>query len=261
MQYETTALACVSEAKHDAGNDTPVIRVPMSRDQVDAYVRACHAEMTRRLRSYVPVPAGHVWNIAHDALAWFLGDAIQSTVSGTPFFINRAQGDEHDDKQFSIEVRYFWQQRTLKKNGKTEMVGSNDRHKVILWVRKGKLFAGQNHSLLECDAAFLYADSVADIATQVAVAIARALDRGYEPTQEAQAALCDALEKKAMREYRELSAADKPMYEIAFLKGFDGMYIPPAAIQSTVALNAWMLGHRFGHAQGAGVFAYRRKPS
>lgn len=200
----------------------------------------------------------------YDALALMAlhkdGDAIESTVSGASFFIKRAQGDEHDERQFSVEIRYFWQQRTLQKQRGTEMVGSNDQHKVILWVRKGKLLAGQYQSLLEKDAAYLYADTIDHLVDQVACAVSRALDRGYEATPAAHAAFRDALENKAMREYRELAAVDQPLYERSFLKGFDGLYIPWDALDSNVSLHGWLLGNRNCHEVGVGALAYRRQP-
>jgi hypothetical protein len=112
-------------------------------------------------------------------MRWNINDPLRSTLYGSSFFIGLAPADEHDEHQFAIEVRYFWQRRTLQRNGRTESFG-DDQHRVILWVDQGRPFAGMTKSLLDQSASFFYADDTKTLATQVAAAIGTALSKANQ---------------------------------------------------------------------------------
>jgi hypothetical protein len=96
------------------------------------------------------------------------------TGNGASFFIGRALADEHDEHQFAIEVRYFWQRRTLQRNDRTEAFGDG-QHRVAFWVSQGRPFAGMGKSLQDQSASFFYADDIRALAGQVAAALGQAL--------------------------------------------------------------------------------------
>jgi len=150
--------------------------VPLDHQQFNAYIEQCFSEMDASLRDLVVCPAGHAWKQAERALRWNAGDPLRSTLNGASFFIGRTLANEQDVHQFGIEVRYFWQRRTLQRNGKTEVFG-DDQHRVKLWIEQGKPFADMSKSLLDQSASFLYADDIHALATQVAAVIRTALSR------------------------------------------------------------------------------------
>ncbi|RZI60563.1 MAG: hypothetical protein EOP14_00690 [Pseudomonas sp.] len=150
--------------------------VPLDHQQFNAYIEQCFSEMDASLRDLVVCPAGHAWKQAERALRWNAGDPLRSTLNGASFFIGRTLANEQDVHQFGIEVRYFWQRRTLQRNGRTEAFG-DDQHRVTLWVSQGRPFAGMSKSLLDQSASFFYADDVPALAIQVAAAIRTALSR------------------------------------------------------------------------------------
>ena len=150
--------------------------VPLDYQQFNAYIEQCFSEMDASLRDLVVCPAGHAWKQARRTLRWNDGDPLRSTLNGVSFFIAPALANEHDEHQFGIEVRYFWQRRTLQRNDKTEAFG-DDQHRVTLWVSQGRPFAGMSNSLLDQSASFFYADDIHALATQVSAAIRTALSR------------------------------------------------------------------------------------
>lgn len=149
---------------------------PLDHQQFNAYIEQCYSEMDALLRDLVACPAGHAWKHAGRALRWNAGDPLRSTLNGASFFIGRTLANEHDEHQFGIEVRYFWQRRTLHSNGRTEAFG-DDQHRVTLWVSQGRPFAGMSKSLLDQPASFFSADDIRALASQVAAAIRTALQK------------------------------------------------------------------------------------
>lgn len=140
-----------------------------------AYIRASYQGMSDRIRSLVIVPDGHAWqDNPSDALRWFSGDPILSTESGTSFFLNRRPYDEKDEKQFMVEVRYFWQGRNVVDQNEVSFYG-HEKHRVTLWCQQGRPFWGQHRSLLEDSAAFFYHDTIESLPGAVADTINRAL--------------------------------------------------------------------------------------
>ncbi len=148
--------------------------VPLDHQQFNAYIEQCFSEMDASLRELVACPAGHAWKRLGKPLLWNDGDPLHSTLNGASFFIGRAVVDEHDEHQFAIEIRYFWQRRTLQRNGRTESFG-HDQHRATLWVDQGRPFAGMTKSLLEQSASFFHADDTKTLATQVAATIGTVL--------------------------------------------------------------------------------------
>jgi hypothetical protein len=150
--------------------------VPLDHQQFNAYIEQCFSEMDASLRDLVVCPAGHAWKQAGRPLRWNDGDPLRSTLNGASFFIAPALANEHDEHQFGIEVRYFWQRRTLQRNDSTEAFG-DDHHGVTLWVSQGRPFARMSKCLLDQSASFFYADEILALATQVAAAISTALSQ------------------------------------------------------------------------------------
>ena len=148
--------------------------VPLNHQQFNACIEQCVSEMDASLRDLVVCPAGHAWNQVGRPLRWNDGDPHRSTLNGASFFIGRALADEHDEHQFAIEVRYFWQRRTLQRNDRTEAFGDG-QHRVALWVSQGRPFAGMGKSLQDQSAPFFYADDIRALASQVAAALGQAL--------------------------------------------------------------------------------------
>jgi hypothetical protein len=148
--------------------------VPLNHQQFDAYIEKSFSQMDGHLRTLVVLPAGHAWIRLKNEMRWNINDPLRSTLYGASFFIGLAPADEHDEQQFTIEVRYFWQRRTLQRNGRIESFG-DDQHRVTLWVDQGRPFAGMTKSLLDQSASFFYADDAKTLATQVAAAIGTAL--------------------------------------------------------------------------------------
>ena len=148
--------------------------VALNHQQFNAYIEECFSEMDASLRDLVVCPAGHAWKRVGRPLRWNGGDPLRSTLNGASFFIGRALADEHDEHQFAIEVRYFWQRRTLQRNDRTEAFGDG-QHRVALWVSQGRPFAGMGKSLQDQSASFFYADDIKALAGQVAAALGQAL--------------------------------------------------------------------------------------
>lgn len=132
--------------------------------------------MDASLRDLVVCPADNSWKQVGKPLRWNDGDPLRSTLDGASFFIGPALANEHDKHQFGIEVRYFWQRRTLQRNDRTEAFG-DDQHRVTLWVSQGRPFAGMGKSLLDQSEPVFYADDIRTLATQVAAVIKTALPR------------------------------------------------------------------------------------
>jgi hypothetical protein len=150
--------------------------VPLNHQQFSAYIEKSFSQMDGLLRTLVVLPAGHAWIRLKNELRWNINDLLRSTLYGSSFFIGLAPADEHDEHQSAIEVRYFWQRRTLQRKGRTESFG-DDQHRVTLWVDQGRPFAGMTKSLLDQSASFFYADDAKTLATQVAAAIGTALSK------------------------------------------------------------------------------------
>lgn len=147
--------------------------VPLDHQQFNAYIEQCFSEMDAALRDLVVCPAGHAWKQVGRPLRWNDGDPLRSTLNGASFFIGLELANDNDEHQFGIEVRYFWQRRTLQGNGRTEAFG-DDQHRVTLWVTQGRPFAGMSKSMLDQSASFFYADDIHNLATLVAAAIGTA---------------------------------------------------------------------------------------
>lgn len=186
MKAEMPSAAVLAEYPHVAARFPEVLAMassqqvadprdePLSHQQFNAYIEACFTEMEGHLRSRVGLPARHDWKPTGRELRWNGDDPLRSSLHGASFFIALSPSDASDARQLAIEVRYFWQRRTLQRNGKTEAFG-DDQHRVMLWVEQGRPFAGMTKSLLEKSALFFYADDIPTLAPQVATAIGEAL--------------------------------------------------------------------------------------
>lgn len=149
---------------------------PLTKSEFDAYISASYAEMNERIRALVKVPEGHAWREnASDALRWWLGDPLKSSEGGLSFNIGRSVIDEKDDSQMMVEVRYFWQGRTLQNEDGTLQTYSEKQHRVALWCEQGRPFYLQHKSLLPSSSRFFYNDTIEGLATEVAAAINAAL--------------------------------------------------------------------------------------
>lgn len=158
--------------------------VPLSVQQFNAYIEKSVSEMDRHLRDFITLPAGHAWRRAGRELRWNSNDPLRSTLHGASFFIGLALADDDDAHQFGIEVRYFWQRRTLQGNGKGEVFG-DDQHRVILWIEQGRPFAGMTRSLLAQSASCFYADDIKVLVNDVAKVINAATDGTETSVKEA----------------------------------------------------------------------------
>jgi hypothetical protein len=188
MKADMPSVAVLAEYPHMAARFPDVLAmvgsqqaadpriVPLDHQQFNAHIEQCFSEMDASLRDLVVCPAGHAWKQVGRPLRWNDGDPLRSTLNGASFFISPASANEHDEHQVGIEVRYFWQRRTLQRNDRTEAFG-DDQHRVTLWVSQGRPFAGMSKSLLDQSASFFYADDIHALATQVAAAIGTALSR------------------------------------------------------------------------------------
>lgn len=186
MKADMPSTAVLAEYPHVAARFPDVLALasshqaadprdePLSHPQFNAYIEACFAEMEGHLRSRVGLPARHDWKPTGRELRWNGDDPLRSSLHGASFFIALSPSDASDAHQIAIEVRYFWQRRTLQRNGETEAFG-DDQHRVMLSVEQGRPFAGMTKSLLEKSALFFYADDIPTLATQVATAIGEAL--------------------------------------------------------------------------------------
>jgi hypothetical protein len=144
--------------------------VPLNHQQFNAYIEKSFSQMDGHLRTLVVLPAGHAWIRLKNEMRWNINDPLRSTLYGLSFFIGLAPADEHDEQQFAIEVRYFWQRRALQRNGRTDSFG-DDQHRVTLWVEQGRPFAGMTKSLLDQSASYFYADDIKTLASEVATVI------------------------------------------------------------------------------------------
>ena len=149
---------------------------PLTKSEFDAYIADSYFQMNERIRALVKVPEGHAWRGNDpDALRWWLGDPMKSTEGGLSFNIGRAVRDETDDSQFMVEVRYFWQGRTLQSEDGSLQTYSEKQHRVTLWCQQGRPFFMQHKSLLPSSAGFFYNDTIEGLATEVAAVINSAL--------------------------------------------------------------------------------------
>ena len=98
---------------------------PLNHQQFNAYIEKSFSQMDGHLRTLVALPAGHAWIRLKNEMRWNINDPLRSTLYGSSFFIGLAPADEHDEHQFAIEARYFWQRRTLQRNGRTESFGDD----------------------------------------------------------------------------------------------------------------------------------------
>lgn len=148
--------------------------VLLTHQQFNAYIEQCSEAMDKHLRNHMTLPAGHDWKRRDYDLRWNGNDPLRSTLHGLSFVIGPALANNHDERQLAIEIRYFWQRRTLHEDGRTESFGG-DRHRVALWVSQGRPFTGMTKNLLAQPALFFYADEVDVLAIEVAAAIGNAL--------------------------------------------------------------------------------------
>ena len=147
----------------------------LSMADFHAYIRASYQEISNRIRNLVIVPDGHAWqDNPSDALRWFQDGAVLSTESGTSFFINRTPYDEKDEKQFMVEVRYFWQGRNVVDGNEVSFYG-HEKHRVTLWCEQGLPFFGTHRSLLANLTPFFYHDTIESLAIAVAQTIEQAI--------------------------------------------------------------------------------------
>lgn len=121
------------------------------------------ADLMEQMLQRLNVPVGHItffdresakrWNVHHRG-------AFGEDISG---HIYRRPADESDPKQYKVEVRVFL-----------------DTPRAVLWVNKGLPVNFQAKSLLEDKEPFVYADTYADLFTEIEARVNRALQRGYQ---------------------------------------------------------------------------------
>ena len=157
-----------------SGQAVDLSGVLLTHQQFNAYIEQCSQAMGSHLRNHLTLPAGHDWRPFGYDLRWNGNDPLRSTLHGLSFVIGPVLANSQDECQLAIEVRYFWQRRTLQEDGKTESFGG-DRHRVALWVSQGRPFAGVTKNLLPQPALFFYADEVEVLAIEVAAAVENAL--------------------------------------------------------------------------------------
>ncbi|HEX7646836.1 MAG TPA: hypothetical protein VF450_05455 [Noviherbaspirillum sp.] len=152
----------------------PAGAMPMDRPDFTAYVKACIKEVVSLLREQIAVPAGHEWKLASLALLLKRDDPIRSTMHGAAVQIGRVWPDERDPKQYMIDIHYYWQERILLENGKSQTIGK-PRHQVSLWCEKGRPLWGKLQNLLPEEAPLvLCADAIPELAQIVAQTVNRA---------------------------------------------------------------------------------------
>jgi hypothetical protein len=162
--------------------------IPLSHEQFNAYIEKSFFAMDDCLRQRIAIPSGHAWLRIGQPLRWNMNDPLRSSLSGASLFIGLVPANAQDEHQFSVEIRYFWQRRTLQRPGKAEVFGE-DRHRAIVWVEQGRPFAGMQKSLLAQSASFFYADTIAALADEVAAAVNVALANAVETQSEVSAAV------------------------------------------------------------------------
>lgn len=156
----------------------------LTRDDFNALIEREFEQFGSVLHSSVTCPDGHGWKkVGASETRWCGNDPIQSTIHGASYFIRRTAIDTADPFQIAVEVRWFFKKRPLiGSRGRTEMVGSYDDYRCIVWCEQGRPFAGMKKSLFgKDDVLFLSSQSIEDLGAKATKAINDAFQNMKQP--------------------------------------------------------------------------------